>query len=78
MTKNNEEMIEEIRDRLNLVNQSLINPEKYKSADAQEVKEVYDYVTRKPHLRQVKLQQLQMRLDKFVNKGEFKYGAITT
>ena len=35
MTKNNEEMIEEIRDRLNLVNQSLINPEKYKSADAQ-------------------------------------------
>ncbi|MDU9349612.1 DUF1128 family protein [Staphylococcus ureilyticus] len=47
MTKNNEEMIEEIRDRLNLVNQSLINPEKYKSADAQEVKEVYDYVTSK-------------------------------
>jgi len=47
VTKSNEEMIEEIRGRLNLVNQSLINPEKYKSADAQEVKEVYDYVTSK-------------------------------
>ena len=47
VNNNNEEMIEEIRDRLNLVNQSLINPEKYKSADAQEVKEVYDYVTSK-------------------------------
>lgn len=44
---NNEEMIEEIRQRLNLVNQSLINPEKYKSADEQEVREIYEYVTSK-------------------------------
>ncbi|PTI70431.1 DUF1128 family protein [Staphylococcus succinus] len=40
-------MIEEIRQRLNLVNQSLINPENYKSADEQEVREIYEYVTSK-------------------------------
>jgi len=44
---NNEKMIEEIRQRLNLVNQSLINPENYKSADEQEVQEIYEYVTSK-------------------------------
>ncbi|WP_199197988.1 DUF1128 family protein [Staphylococcus succinus] len=44
---NNEKMIEEIRQRLNLVNQSLINPENYKSADEQEVREIYEYVTSK-------------------------------
>ncbi|MEB8127942.1 DUF1128 domain-containing protein [Staphylococcus succinus] len=47
MTANNEKMIEEIRQRLNLVNQSLINPENYKSADEQEVREIYEYVTSK-------------------------------
>lgn len=33
MAKSIEQMIEEIRDRLNLVNQSLIDPDNYKSAD---------------------------------------------
>jgi uncharacterized protein YfkK (UPF0435 family) len=47
VTANNEKMIEEIRQRLNLVNQSLINPENYKSADEQEVREIYEYVTSK-------------------------------
>lgn len=47
MTANNEKMIEEIRQRLNLVNQSLINPENYKSVDEQEVREIYEYVTSK-------------------------------
>nr|WP_275432205.1 DUF1128 family protein [Staphylococcus sp. ACRSN] len=40
-------MIEEIRERLNLVNQALIDPEKYKSANEQEVKEIHEYVTSK-------------------------------
>ncbi|WP_182580111.1 DUF1128 family protein [Staphylococcus gallinarum] len=40
-------MIEEIRDKLNLVNQSLIDPEKYKTADEQEIQEIHEYVTSK-------------------------------
>ncbi|MCG7339859.1 DUF1128 domain-containing protein [Staphylococcus sp. ACRSN] len=47
MAIGNEQMIEEIRERLNLVNQALIDPEKYKSANEQEVKEIHEYVTSK-------------------------------
>ncbi|RIO37075.1 DUF1128 domain-containing protein [Staphylococcus saprophyticus] len=47
MAKSIEQMIEEIRDRLNLVNQSLINPDNYKSADEQEIREIHEYVTSK-------------------------------
>ena len=47
MAIGNEQMIEEIRERLNLVNQALIDPEKYKSANEQELKEIHEYVTSK-------------------------------
>ncbi|MCD8822009.1 DUF1128 domain-containing protein [Staphylococcus gallinarum] len=40
-------MIEEIREKLNLVNQSLIDPEKYKTANEEEVQEIHEYVTSK-------------------------------
>lgn len=47
MANNNEQMIDEIRGRLNLVNQSVIDPEKFKTANEQEIREIYDYVTSK-------------------------------
>lgn len=47
MANSNEQMIDEIRGRLNLVNQSVIDPEKFKTADEQEIREIYDYVTSK-------------------------------
>ncbi|MDW4117492.1 DUF1128 family protein [Staphylococcus saprophyticus] len=47
MAKSIEQMIEEIRDRLNLVNQSLIDPDNYISADEQEIREIHEYVTSK-------------------------------
>lgn len=47
MANNNEQMIDEIRGQLNLVNQSVIDPEKFKTANEQEIREIYDYVTSK-------------------------------
>ncbi len=47
LANNNEQMIDEIRGRLNLVNQSVIDPEKFKTANEQEIREIYDYVTSK-------------------------------
>ncbi|HLR18705.1 MAG TPA: DUF1128 family protein [Staphylococcus sp.] len=47
MTNNNGQMIEEIRERLNLVNQSLIDPDKYEDVDEQEIREIHEYVTGK-------------------------------
>ncbi|MEB6037752.1 DUF1128 domain-containing protein [Staphylococcus pseudoxylosus] len=47
MANNNEQMIDEIRGRLNLVNQSVIDPVKFKTANEQEIREIYDYVTSK-------------------------------
>ena len=47
MASNNEQMISEIRERLNLVNQSVIEPAQFKDADENEVKEIHAYVTSK-------------------------------
>ncbi len=47
LANNNEQMIDEIRGRLNLVNQSVIDPVKFKTANEQEIREIYDYVTSK-------------------------------
>lgn len=47
MASNNEQMISEIRKRLNLVNQSVIEPAQFKDADENEVKEIHSYVTSK-------------------------------
>ena len=68
MTTRNEQMIEEIREKLNLVNQSLIDPEKYKTANEEEVQEIHEYVTSKILLLQVKQRLLQMHLGNFANK----------
>lgn len=47
LANNNEQMIDEIRGRLNLVNQNVIDPGKFKTANEQEIREIYDYVTSK-------------------------------
>ncbi|RZI01596.1 DUF1128 family protein, partial [Staphylococcus condimenti] len=39
MASNNKKMIEEIREKLNVVNLHLINPDKFEDADEEKVKE---------------------------------------
>ena len=47
MTNKNEQMIIEIRERLNLVNQSVIDRAKFEDADEKEIQEIHSYVTTK-------------------------------
>ena len=47
MTNKNEQMIIEIRERLNLVNQSVIDTAKFEDADEKEIQEIHSYVTTK-------------------------------
>ena len=47
MAQNNEQMIKNIRKKLNIVNQSLINPEKFKSTPHQDISEIYEFVMSK-------------------------------
>ena len=43
----NKAMIEEIRQKLNVVNQSLIDPDKFEDADSDEIKQIHSYVSMK-------------------------------
>lgn len=47
MAQNNEQMIKNIRKKLNIVNQSLINPEKFKGTDTKDIKDIHDFVMSK-------------------------------
>ncbi|KIX91276.1 hypothetical protein TP70_03345 [Staphylococcus microti] len=47
MTKDIATMITEIRDRLNLVNKGLIDPDKYSETHREDIKDIYDFVTSK-------------------------------
>ena len=47
MAQNNEQMIKNIRKKLNIVNQSLINPEKFKDTDTKDIKDIPDFVMSK-------------------------------
>lgn len=49
MAAKNKEMIKEIRDQLNVVNVSLIDPDKFEEADEAKIKEIHDFVTSKDH-----------------------------
>lgn len=42
-----EKMIIDIRDRLNLVNPGLIDPENFSESDYEDIKEIHSYVTSK-------------------------------
>ena len=50
----NEEMITEIRQKLNIVNKALIDPDKFKDADQNEIKEIHQFVTSKIHFHLAK------------------------
>ena len=47
MSLSNEEMISNIRQKLNIVNQALLNPEKFKSTPHQDISEIYEFVMSK-------------------------------
>ena len=47
MAQNNEQMIKNNRKKLNIVNQSLINPEKFKDTDTKDIKDIHDFVMSK-------------------------------
>lgn len=40
----NEEKVLAIREKLNIVNQGLLDPDKYKNANEEELTEIYDFV----------------------------------
>ncbi|HDF0239673.1 TPA: DUF1128 family protein [Staphylococcus aureus] len=40
----NEEKVLSIREKLNIVNQGLLDPEKYKNANEEELTDIYDFV----------------------------------
>ncbi|WP_210129864.1 DUF1128 domain-containing protein [Staphylococcus sp. GDX8P54P] len=44
---NNKEMIAGIRKKLNIVNQGLLNPDKFEEANQQDVEEIYNFVMSK-------------------------------
>lgn len=46
----NEQMIEEILDKMNIINRGAIKAEEYNRADALAVKEIYDYVMNRSSL----------------------------
>lgn len=43
----NKEMIEAIRKKLNVVNKSIIDPDKFEEADSAEIKQIYEFVNSK-------------------------------
>ncbi|MBM0341424.1 DUF1128 family protein [Staphylococcus pseudintermedius] len=47
MSKSIEEMIIEIRNRLNLVNSGLIDPENYSENDREDIEDIHAFVTSK-------------------------------
>ena len=47
MAQKYEQMIKNIRKKLNIVNQSLINPEKFKDTDTKDIKDIHDFVMSK-------------------------------
>ena len=47
MAMTNEEKVLAIRQKLNIVNQALLNPEKFKSTPHQDISEIYEFVMSK-------------------------------
>lgn len=50
----NEEKVLAIREKLNIVNQGLLDPEKYKNANEEELTDIYDFFNQEKDCRQVK------------------------
>ena len=54
MSLSNEEMIAEIRKKLNIVNQGLLDPDKFQSSNHEEITEIHEFVMSKDSFHQVK------------------------
>lgn len=50
MAMTNEEKVLAIREKLNIVNQGLLDPEKYKNANEEELTDIYDFVQSRERL----------------------------
>ncbi len=50
MAMTNEEKVLAIREKLNIVNQGLLDPEKYKNANEEELTDTYDFVQSRERL----------------------------
>lgn len=50
MAMTNEEKVLAIREKLNIVNQGLLDPEKYKNANEEELTDIYDFVQSRKRL----------------------------
>ena len=47
MSQNNNETMIEILEKLNIVNQGLLNPDKFKNANQQDIEEIHNFVMSK-------------------------------
>ncbi|HGO3391499.1 TPA: DUF1128 family protein [Staphylococcus aureus] len=51
----NEEKVLSIREKLNIVNQGLLDPEKYKNANEEELTDIYDFVQSRERLSPIEV-----------------------
>ncbi|HDG5423238.1 TPA: DUF1128 family protein [Staphylococcus aureus] len=51
----NEEKVLAIREKLNIVNQGLLDPEKYKNANEEELTDIYDFVQSRERLSPIEV-----------------------
>ncbi|HCZ9096559.1 TPA: DUF1128 family protein [Staphylococcus aureus] len=51
----NEEKVLAIREKLNIVNQGLLDPDKYKNANEEELTEIYDFVQSRDRLSPIEV-----------------------
>lgn len=56
--------------KLNIVNQGLLNPDKFKNANQQDIEEIHNFVMSKDSFHQAKLQQLLMSWGTYVKIRE--------
>ncbi|CAC8359934.1 Uncharacterized protein conserved in bacteria [Staphylococcus aureus] len=55
MAMTNEEKVLAIREKLNIVNQGLLDPEKYKNANEEELTDIYDFVQSRERLSPIEV-----------------------
>lgn len=67
---NNETMIADIRKKLNIVNQGLLNPDKFKNANRQDIEEIHNFVMSKDSFSPSEVTQLPMSWGTYVKIRE--------
>lgn len=74
MSLSNEEMIAEIRKKLNIVNQGLLNPDKFKSSNHEEITEIYEFVMSKDSFSPSEVTAIADHLDNLDKIRGLQYG----